>query len=43
MGVPTLDGLGVDGEGAHTLQEHLLISSVRPGIRLFKGLFEQLA
>ena len=43
MGVPTLDGLGVDGEGAHTLQEHLLISSVRPGVRLFKGLFEQLA
>lgn len=43
MGVPTLDGLGVDGEGAHTLQEHLLISSVEPGVRLFRGLFEQLA
>jgi glutamate carboxypeptidase len=42
MGVPTLDGLGVDGEGAHTLDEHMLISSVEPGVRLFQGLFEKL-
>lgn len=42
MGIPTLDGLGVDGEGAHTLHEHMLISSVEPGVRLFQGLFEQL-
>jgi glutamate carboxypeptidase len=43
MGVPTLDGLGVDGEGAHTLDEHLLISSIAPGVRLFQGLFERLS
>jgi glutamate carboxypeptidase len=42
MGIPTLDGLGVDGEGAHTLEEHMLISSVEPGVRLFQGLFERL-
>lgn len=42
MGIPTLDGLGVDGEGAHTLDEHLLITSVEPGVRLFQALFETL-
>lgn len=43
MGIPTLDGLGVEGGGAHTLEEHLLISSVEPGVRLFQALFERLA
>jgi len=28
MGVPTLDGLGADGDGAHTLQEYVLISTL---------------
>ncbi len=42
LGIPTLDGLGVDGEGAHTLEEHLLVSSIEPGVRLFQGLFETL-
>jgi glutamate carboxypeptidase len=43
MGLPTLDGLGVDGDGAHTHEEHLLISSIEPGTRLFQGLLETLA
>ncbi len=30
MGVPTLDGLGVEGDGAHTMEEHLRISSLVP-------------
>jgi glutamate carboxypeptidase len=38
LGVPTLDGLGVDGAGAHTLHEHILISSIRPRIKLFGDL-----
>jgi glutamate carboxypeptidase len=42
MGLPTLDGLGVDGDGAHTHEEHLLISSIEPGTRLMQGLFETL-
>jgi glutamate carboxypeptidase len=41
--VPTLDGLGVDGNGAHTLQEHLFISSLVPRMMLQKRLFESLA
>ncbi|MFM9940536.1 MAG: M20 family metallopeptidase [Hyphomicrobiaceae bacterium] len=39
---PTLDGLGVDGAGAHTLKEHLLISSLVPRMTLQKRLFETL-
>jgi glutamate carboxypeptidase len=38
LGVPTLDGLGVDGAGAHTLQEHIFVSSVEPRVDLFAAL-----
>jgi glutamate carboxypeptidase len=40
--VPTLDGLGVDGHGAHTLEEHLLISSLVPRFLLQRRLMETL-
>lgn len=40
--VPTLDGLGVDGDGAHTLEEHCLLSSLVPRMLLLKRLFETL-
>ena len=43
MGVPTLDGLGVDGQGAHTHQEQLFISSLVPRATLLLRLFETLA
>jgi glutamate carboxypeptidase len=43
MGLPTLDGLGVDGDGAHTHEEHLIVSSIERGTRLMQGLFETLA
>jgi glutamate carboxypeptidase len=42
MGLPTLDGLGVDGDGAHTHDEHMLVSSIEHGTRLVQGLFETL-
>jgi len=42
MGLPTLDGLGVDGDGAHTNDEHLLYSSIEPRTRLLQGLMERL-
>jgi glutamate carboxypeptidase len=38
LGTPTLDGLGVEGVGAHTLEEHILVSSVLPRIDLFAEL-----
>ncbi len=41
--VPTLDGLGVDGNGAHTLEEHLLVSSLQPRLALMKGLMSSLS
>lgn len=40
--VPTLDGLGVDGSGAHTLNEHLYVSSLVPRMTLQRRLFETL-
>ncbi len=43
MGVPTLDGLGVDGQGAHTHGEQLLVSSLVPRATLLLRLFETLA
>jgi glutamate carboxypeptidase len=40
FGVPTLDGLGIDGDGAHTLQEYGLMSSIAPRRALMQGLLE---
>ncbi|MBO0800982.1 MAG: M20/M25/M40 family metallo-hydrolase, partial [Blastocatellia bacterium] len=28
LGVPTLDGLGVDGAGAHAENEHIIVSDI---------------
>ena len=42
LGVPTLDGLGIDGDGAHTESEHGYISSIEPRTRLMRRLFETL-
>ena len=38
MGVATLDGLGVLGAGAHTLDEHIVVESLARRGRLFAGL-----
>jgi glutamate carboxypeptidase len=38
----TLDGLGVDGEGAHTHFEQLYISSIEPRARLLHRLYQTL-
>jgi glutamate carboxypeptidase len=43
LGVATLDGLGIDGDGAHTEWEHALISSIEPRLRLMRGLLETLS
>jgi glutamate carboxypeptidase len=40
MGIPTLDGLGVQGAGGHTLEEHLLIDSLVPRAKLLARLLQ---
>jgi glutamate carboxypeptidase len=42
MGVATLDGLGVQGAGAHTLDEHIVVESLAYRGRLMAGLFAAL-
>ncbi len=42
LGVPTLDGLGVIGDGPHTHAEHLLLSCLVPRTRLWVRLYETL-
>jgi glutamate carboxypeptidase len=38
LGITTLDGLGPRGNGAHTLDEHIVIASLPERGRLFAGL-----
>lgn len=38
MGVPTLDGLGVEGDLMHTLQEHIDVASLATRGKIFAGL-----
>ena len=40
-GVPTLDGLGPVGDGAHAEGEHVLLSSMEPRARLLAALIEE--
>lgn len=40
MGVPTLDGLGCDGGGAHAADEHILIADLPYRLALFTRIFE---
>ena len=42
IGVPTLDGLGADGKGAHTLHEQVYISSLVPRAKMWTRLLESL-
>ena len=41
MGVPTLDGLGAEGEGAHAASEHVLTDSLPRRAALVAGLLVQ--
>jgi glutamate carboxypeptidase len=42
MGIATLDGLGVQGAGGHTLDEHILVDSLAARGRLMAGLLASL-
>jgi glutamate carboxypeptidase len=43
LGVPTLDGLGADGKGAHAIDEQIYVSSLEPRTKLLLRLFETLS
>ena len=43
LGIATLDGLGVQGGGAHTLEEHILVDSLPRRGKLMAGLLATLA
>ena len=43
MGIPTLDGLGVRGADAHTLNEHIEVDSLAERSRLMAGLLATLS
>ena len=42
MGVPTLDGLGPDGNGAHGVDEHVIVADLDRRVRLYGKLVEAL-
>lgn len=42
LGIPTLDGLGVDGGGAHSSDEHILVGDLAPRVALLRRLLERL-
>jgi glutamate carboxypeptidase len=42
LGVPTLDGLGATGDGAHALHEHVLVPALCPRAGLIAGLLTRL-
>lgn len=42
LGVPTLDGLGAIGDGAHALHEHVIISSLAPRAALIAHIINRL-
>ena len=43
LGIPTLDGLGVMGNGAHTHEEHIIVASLASRGALFARLVDDLA
>jgi glutamate carboxypeptidase len=42
LGVPTLDGLGAVGDGAHSPREHVLIRALPERAALLAGLLSSL-
>jgi glutamate carboxypeptidase len=42
LGIPTLDGLGATGDGAHALHEHVIIDGLAPRAAIIAGLIERL-
>ena len=43
LGVPTLDGLGAEGDGAHTLNEYITLATLAQRLQFWHGLLRDLA
>jgi len=43
LGLPTLDGIGPEGGGAHAADERVLVASIAPRAALLAGLLLDLA
>jgi glutamate carboxypeptidase len=43
LGVPTLDGLGAEGDGAHTLYEHIIVATLPQRLDFWRLMLQQLA
>ena len=43
LGVPTLDGIGAIGDGAHAVHEHVEIDALVPRAAVIAGLLERLS
>lgn len=42
LGIPTIDGLGADGDGAHTLKEYVLVSTLTQRLAFWRELLRGL-
>lgn len=42
MGIPVLDGLGIAGDGAHAIHEHIVVDNIAPRSALLAGLLATL-
>ena len=42
LNVPVLDGLGIDGDGAHAVHEHILVRNITQRTALLAGLIATL-
>jgi glutamate carboxypeptidase len=42
LGIPTLDGIGLDGAGAHARDEHVLLDALPRRVRLYGRLLERI-
>lgn len=42
IGVPTLDGLGAVGGGAHARSEHVIVDTIIPRVALLRGILERI-
>jgi glutamate carboxypeptidase len=43
LGVPSVDGLGAEGDGAHTLNEYVIVSALPRRLQFWRNILATLA